>query len=140
MLIRDTPILWVVKSQHAVRGLSKFAIGLLLEHKPQYGCRPRVLGLMAERVDGFPPHLGALIAASGNHCEELDEAHVERRGLAPHAAKRVYSESTYTWNRVMKGHLPQIVGAAVIRVVIEEVDAAPAYRRVRVPQSLHGRR
>ena len=140
LLILQTPILGVVKPQYAVRCLSELLIGLLLEDKPQYGGSPRVPGLIAERVYRFPPHLGALVAASRYHCEELDEVHFERRGLAPHAAKRVYGESTYPWNRVMKRHSPQIVGAVVIRVVIEEVYAAPPYRRFRMPQSFHGRR
>ncbi len=140
LLIRHTPIFGVVKPQYAVRCLSKFLFGLLLEDKPQRGCSPRVLGLIAECVYSFPPHLGALVAASRYHCEEFDEVYVERRGLAPDAAKRVYSESTYLWNRVLKRHSLQIVRAAVIRVVIEEVHAAPPYSRFRMLQSLHGRR
>ena len=94
LLVRRTPVLRVVKSQYAVRCLSKFLIGLPLEDNAQYGRSPRVLGLIAERVYSFPPHLGALVAASRDLCKELDEVDVERRCLAPHAAKRVYGEAT----------------------------------------------
>ena len=76
---------------------------------------------MAERINGFSPHLYRLVGGDGDLCEELHDICFERTCLAPDATEGVHGEAPYLWNRVTERHASQLIDAEIVCVMIEEV-------------------